>query len=45
MRFQVGLAQIGPTLGNLEANAKIIRGEVKKAIKKGVDLLVFPEPR
>jgi len=43
MRFQVGLAQMGPTLGNLEANAKIIRGEVKKAIKKGVDLLVFPE--
>ena len=43
MKFKVGLAQIGPTLGNLEANEKIIRGEVKKALKRGVDLLVFPE--
>jgi len=43
MKFQVGLAQIGPSLGNLEVNAKIIRGELKKAIKKGVDLLIFPE--
>ncbi|MEE9257082.1 MAG: nitrilase-related carbon-nitrogen hydrolase [bacterium] len=43
MKFQVGLAQIGPTLGNLEANRRIIRGEVKKARRRGVDLLVFPE--
>ncbi|MBT3350618.1 MAG: carbon-nitrogen hydrolase [Nitrospinaceae bacterium] len=43
MKFNVGLAQVGPTLGNLEANQKIINAEVKKAIKRGVDLLVFPE--
>ncbi len=43
MKFQVGLAQVGPTLGNLEANQKIISAEIKKAIKRGVDLLIFPE--
>ncbi len=43
MKFRIGLAQIGPTLGNLEANREIIHREVKKAIRGGVDLLVFPE--
>ena len=43
MKFRVGLAQTGPTLGNLEANRKIIQKEVRKSIRQGVDLLVFPE--
>lgn len=43
MRFRVGLAQIGPKLGHLEANREIIHKEIKKAIREGVDLLVFPE--
>jgi predicted amidohydrolase len=43
MKFQVGLAQVAPTLGNLEANKKIISAEIKKAIKSGVDLLICPE--
>ena len=41
MKFKVGLAQIGPTLGNLEANEKIIRGGVKKALKLGVDWIAL----
>ncbi|MDA0998916.1 MAG: carbon-nitrogen hydrolase [bacterium] len=43
MKFRVGLAQIGPTLGNLEANWEILEKEVKSARRKGVDLLIFPE--
>ncbi len=43
MKFKVGLAQIGPTLGNLEANREIIRKETARAKRSGVDLLVFPE--
>ncbi|MEE9240096.1 MAG: nitrilase-related carbon-nitrogen hydrolase [bacterium] len=43
MKFRVGLAQTGPTLGNLEANRKIIQKEVRRSIRQGVDLLVFPE--
>ncbi len=43
MKFRVGLAQIGPTLGNVEANRKILLDEVKRARREGVDLLVFPE--
>lgn len=43
MKFRAGLAQTGPTLGNLEANRKIILKEIEKAVREGIDLLVFPE--
>lgn len=43
MKFLAAAAQIGPTLGNLDANRELLVREVRKAERKGVDLLVFPE--
>lgn len=43
MKFLAAAAQIGPTLGNLDANRELLVREVRKAEKRGVDLLVFPE--
>lgn len=43
MKFRVGLAQMGPTLGNIETNLEIIQKEIRKAVRQGVDLIVFPE--
>ncbi len=43
MKFLAAAAQIGPTLGNLDANRELLVKEVKKAEERGVDLLVFPE--
>lgn len=43
MPFTVGLAQIRPTLGNLEANLRLFRDAVREAKGRGCDLVVFPE--
>ncbi len=43
MKFLAAAAQIGPRLGNLDANRELLVDEVRKAEEKGVDLLVFPE--
>ena len=43
MKFLAAAAQIGPTLGNLDANRELLVREVRKAERRGVDLLVFPE--
>ena len=43
MKFLAAAAQIGPRLGNLDANRELLVGEVRKAEERGVDLLVFPE--
>jgi len=43
MKFKVGIAQINPTLGNLERNVGIYRRTIADAQAKGVNLLVFPE--
>ncbi len=43
MKFLAAAAQIGPTLGNLEANRELLVREVARAERRGVDLLVFPE--
>src|SRR6266851_7771900 len=37
------LAQTGPKLGNKQRNLKQISEQAAKALKKNVDLLVFPE--
>ncbi|MBI3127762.1 MAG: carbon-nitrogen hydrolase [Candidatus Tectomicrobia bacterium] len=43
MKFLAALAQIGPTLGNLEANFAMFEASVRSARRKGAELLVFPE--
>lgn len=37
------LAQIAPTLGDLDRNLKIHLEEIRRAVKAGADLIVFPE--
>ena len=43
MAFKVGLAQVRPTLGNVEANLQMFRDGVRHAKGEGCDLVVFPE--
>ncbi len=43
MKFLAGAAQIGPRLGNLEANRELLEAQVRAAEEQGADLLVFPE--
>lgn len=43
MTFTVGLAQVRPTLGNLDANLAQFREAVDEAKRRGCDLLVTPE--
>ena len=42
-RLRIGLAQIAPRLGALEANLTLHRQLITDAIQQDVDLLVFPE--
>jgi len=41
--MKIALAQINPTVGALEENAKKINAYINKAKKQGADLVVFPE--
>lgn len=41
--IRIALAQINPTVGNLEGNAKKIIQGIKKAVEQKADLIVFPE--
>ena len=41
--FRLGLAQIAPTLGDLEKNFELHERTVQEAIDQSVNLLVFPE--
>jgi predicted amidohydrolase len=43
MELKLGIAQINPTLGNLDRNVEIFRETVKDAVSRGTELLVFPE--
>lgn len=43
MNITVGLAQITPKLGNVEANLQIHLDAIHQALEQKVDLLVFPE--
>lgn len=42
-KITVGIAQISPRLGDLDANFSLCEGHVRQAKEKGLDLLVFPE--
>jgi len=41
--IQVGMAQVNPTVGDLDGNAELVESYMKKAEDLKVDLLVFPE--
>ena len=43
MKFNVGLAQIAPVLGDVEANLSIHHETIRQARADGDDLLIFPE--
>ncbi|MAU01758.1 MAG: carbon-nitrogen hydrolase [Anaerolineaceae bacterium] len=43
MKLKVGLAQITPRLGNLEANLERHLAAIEEAAESGVELLIFPE--
>jgi NAD+ synthase (glutamine-hydrolysing) len=43
MKLKVGLAQITPKLGNVEANLTLHLQAIEEAAESGVELLVFPE--
>ena len=43
MKTNIYLAQVSPTLGNLEKNLEICTLEIKKAILQNAGLIVFPE--
>ena len=42
-KFALGIAQIDPRLGDVEANLAIYEETIREAVGRGVDLLVFPE--
>ncbi len=41
--FRIALAQINPTVGDLEGNGRRVRRYIREAKKAGADLVVFPE--
>ncbi len=41
--LRIGLAQINPTVGDLDANVTRILGQIERARDLGVELLAFPE--
>lgn len=41
--MRVALAQIGPTLGDVDANFELARKTITEAKRRGADLVVFPE--
>ena len=43
MKFTVAVAQIDPVLGDLKRNLQIHLDCIKRAAKKGADLIIFPE--
>ena len=43
MKLKVGLAQMTPILGDVEANLELHLKIVEEAAESGVELLVFPE--
>jgi NAD+ synthase (glutamine-hydrolysing) len=42
-RLRVALAQINPTVGDIEGNATLIEGAIERAAAEGADLVVLPE--
>ncbi len=43
MHLKLGLAQINPKLGDVQANLQLHLQTVREAAEKGVELLIFPE--
>lgn len=43
MKVKIGLAQITPKLGDVEANLVLHLQQIEKAADQGVELLIFPE--
>ena len=43
MKAKVVLAQVAPALGDLDRNLKIHLEEIRRAVRAGADLIVFPE--
>ena len=43
MKAKVVLAQISPALGDLDRNLKLHLKEIRRAVRAGADLIVFPE--
>ena len=43
MNFNVGIAQINPRLGDLDANLSLYEREIRRARQEGLQCLVFPE--
>lgn len=43
MAFRVAIAQINPRLGDIAANLAIYEEQIRLAVKRGADLLLFPE--
>ena len=43
MKFNVGLGQIAPVLGDVAANLQLHLEMAAAAVERGVDLLIFPE--
>jgi predicted amidohydrolase len=43
MKVKIGLAQITPKLGDVEANLALHLQQIEKAADQGIELLVFPE--
>ena len=43
MNYKVALAQINPTVGDIDGNTEKIIAHIRRAREKGADLVVFPE--
>jgi NAD+ synthase (glutamine-hydrolysing) len=43
MTMRAALAQINPTVGDIEGNSRLIRGSIQRAGDAGAELVVFPE--
>ncbi|MDX1741754.1 MAG: nitrilase-related carbon-nitrogen hydrolase, partial [Rhodothermales bacterium] len=41
--MKIALAQINPTVGDIEGNVSLIVDFARRAAAQGVDLVVFPE--
>ena len=42
-RVRVGLAQVNPTVGAIEANARLVMAGMDRARALGCDIIAFPE--
>jgi len=43
MKLRIALAQVNPTVGDLAANAEMVRQNVATAQSAGAHIVVFPE--